>query len=111
MLAMHVVCADSQAEAERQAMSVRCMYARLTRGQFDRRLATPEEAVAELGGVIPAERTPWPQFVIGDPPRVRAELERMAAETGAEEIMIQDMILDPAARLRSYELLAQAFAG
>ncbi|AKT36984.1 LLM class flavin-dependent oxidoreductase [Chondromyces crocatus] len=109
ILAMHVVCADTQAEAEHLAMTVRCMYARLSRGDLGSRLATPEEAIAELGGLRHATDEPWPRFVIGDPERVRTALERMARETHAEEIVIQDIILDPAARARSYELLARAF--
>ncbi|EYF06018.1 LLM class flavin-dependent oxidoreductase [Chondromyces apiculatus] len=109
ILAVHVVCAETQAEAERLAMTVRSMYARLTRGELSRRLATPDEAIRELGGVIPAGEEAWPRFVIGDPAQVRTRLERMARDTGAEEIVIQDIILSHEARLRSYELLAQAF--
>ena len=45
----------------------------------------------------------------GSPDDVRATLEQMVAESGADELMIQDLIADPAARRRSHELLAQAF--
>ena len=36
-------------------------------------------------------------------------MEKMAAETQADEIMVQNMIADPGDRLRSHELLAEAF--
>jgi hypothetical protein len=36
-------------------------------------------------------------------------LETMAADVGASEIVLQDMIGDAADRWRSYELLAEAF--
>jgi hypothetical protein len=36
-------------------------------------------------------------------------LEEMVAATGADELMLQDMIARPADRLRSYELIADVF--
>ena len=40
---------------------------------------------------------------------MRAELEALAARTGADELMITTMVHGPADRLRSYELLAEAW--
>ncbi len=109
ILAMHVVCAETTAKAEWLAMSVRGMYARLSAGNLAARLPTPEEAIAELGGIVRAEEELWPRFVVGDPERVHQILTRMAHTTGVEEIMIQDIILSHADRVRSYELLAEVF--
>lgn len=109
ILAMHVVCAETKAEAERLAMPVRAMYSRLAHGEYTMRLPTPEQAIKELGGLIEAEKEPWPRFVIGTPERVRDELIRMAKETHVDEIVIQDIIVSHADRVRSYELLAKAF--
>ena len=40
---------------------------------------------------------------------MRAELEALALRTGADELMITTMVHGPADRLRSYELLAEAW--
>ena len=40
---------------------------------------------------------------------MRATLEQMVAESGADEVVVQDLIADPVDRRRSHELLAQVF--
>jgi alkanesulfonate monooxygenase SsuD/methylene tetrahydromethanopterin reductase-like flavin-dependent oxidoreductase (luciferase family) len=45
---------------------------------------------------------------VGSPATVRAGLTQFAAQTGADEIIVASGIFDQGARLRSYELLAQA---
>jgi len=40
---------------------------------------------------------------------VRKQIEALAAETLADEVMITSMIYDHAARIRSYELVADVF--
>jgi alkanesulfonate monooxygenase SsuD/methylene tetrahydromethanopterin reductase-like flavin-dependent oxidoreductase (luciferase family) len=45
---------------------------------------------------------------VGSPATVRAGLTRFVAETGADELIVAAGIYDQAARLRSYELLAEA---
>jgi alkanesulfonate monooxygenase SsuD/methylene tetrahydromethanopterin reductase-like flavin-dependent oxidoreductase (luciferase family) len=47
--------------------------------------------------------------VIGAPETVRAGIEQVAAEYGAEEVLILTITHDHAARRRSYELIAEAF--
>ncbi|MGC5248200.1 hypothetical protein ACPXB3_14915 [Gordonia sp. DT219] len=75
---------------------------------------TPDEAAREMTEAQKAEPTSitggrWPRFVAGGPDEVRATLEQMAAESCADEIMVQDLIADPDVRRHSHELLAQAF--
>jgi hypothetical protein len=41
---------------------------------------------------------------------VRARLEEVAEEYGADELMLVNVMYDHAARRRSYELVAEAFA-
>ncbi|HEX3826598.1 MAG TPA: hypothetical protein VHV82_04920 [Sporichthyaceae bacterium] len=48
--------------------------------------------------------------MIGDPDQVREQLTRRMAESGAEELMILTNVWSHEARLRSYELVAQALA-
>jgi alkanesulfonate monooxygenase SsuD/methylene tetrahydromethanopterin reductase-like flavin-dependent oxidoreductase (luciferase family) len=47
--------------------------------------------------------------VIGGPASCRAALEAMAERYGADEVMLLTITGDYESRLRSYELLAQAF--
>jgi alkanesulfonate monooxygenase SsuD/methylene tetrahydromethanopterin reductase-like flavin-dependent oxidoreductase (luciferase family) len=44
--------------------------------------------------------------LVGSPERVRAELEEVAREYGAEEAIVVTITHDHASRRRSYELLA-----
>ena len=44
---------------------------------------------------------------VGSPETVRAALDEFVAETNADELIVAAAIHDHAARLRSYELLAQ----
>jgi alkanesulfonate monooxygenase SsuD/methylene tetrahydromethanopterin reductase-like flavin-dependent oxidoreductase (luciferase family) len=48
--------------------------------------------------------------VVGSPETVRRGLDAFIARTGADEIMITAQIFDHAARLRSYEIAANAHA-
>jgi alkanesulfonate monooxygenase SsuD/methylene tetrahydromethanopterin reductase-like flavin-dependent oxidoreductase (luciferase family) len=45
---------------------------------------------------------------VGSQATVRAGLERFVADTGADEVIVAAAIYDHSARLRSYELLAEA---
>ena len=47
--------------------------------------------------------------IVGSPVRVRAGIDALAAEYGADEVMIVTITHDHAARRRSYELIADAF--
>jgi alkanesulfonate monooxygenase SsuD/methylene tetrahydromethanopterin reductase-like flavin-dependent oxidoreductase (luciferase family) len=49
-------------------------------------------------------------LAFGAPETVKARLAPLIAATQADELMVTTMIFDHAARKRSYELLAQAFA-
>ncbi len=49
--------------------------------------------------------------VVGTPEQVKAQIEAIAAKAGVDEVMVQTMCFDFAVRLRSFELIAQAFAG
>jgi len=46
---------------------------------------------------------------VGGPERVTHALERLACDFDVEELLVLTICHDPAARLRSYELLAEAF--
>lgn len=117
ILAVNVTAADTQAEALHVANSPKGFYARLARAGREAgavMVPSPEEAATEMSPAEMDEPTTvvngrWPRFVAGGPTQVRATLEQMAAESGADEIMVQDLIADPLARRRSHEVLAEAF--
>jgi len=109
MLAVNAVSADTDEEAAHHAMTVHGLYHRLSRGVLASRHPSPDEAIAEMGkpqgATAYADR--WnTRSITGTGEHVTELLSTMADEVGAAEVMIQDMILDPPARRRSYELLA-----
>jgi len=109
-VAVGAICAETDEEAEYLASSVRLLQRRIRQG--DRRpVASPEDAMRELRlmGEMPMEEGEWPRYFVGTPARVRGELERMAAELGIGELIVNTIVWDQAKRLRSYELLAEAF--
>jgi luciferase family oxidoreductase group 1 len=110
ILATHVVCADTDAEAERLAATVDLNFVRRAKGEY-RELASPEDALAY--DYSPADRARMAQnrtrLAVGAPATLMARLEPLIAATKADELMVTSMIFDHAARKRSYELLARAF--
>jgi luciferase family oxidoreductase group 1 len=110
ILAVHVVCADSDAEAERLATSVDLNFARRRQGQFGP-IPSPEEAAAY--SYSPTDRALIGQnrarLVVGGKAKVMAHVEPLIKATQADELMVTTMIYDHAARRHCYELLAEAF--
>jgi luciferase family oxidoreductase group 1 len=108
--AVGVICADTHEEAEFLAASVRLLQRRIRMN--DRRpVAPPAEALIELqqlGGPTPEEGE-WPRYFVGTPPSVRRQLETMATALHIDELIVNTITWDHAARLRSYELLAKEF--
>ena len=68
----------------------------------------PEKALAYLA-TARRRRTPArpPRGASARPRRVRAGLEKVAAEYGAEEVIVVTITHDHEARRRSYELIAE----
>ncbi len=106
-----VLCAETTAEAEELSQSLDLTWLRLHAGRPSV-LPSPEEAAAYP--YTPAERSQVQadraRLILGDPQSVRAQVCRLAALAGADEVMITTMVHSHARRLRSYELLAEAFA-
>ncbi|MGZ5420235.1 MAG: alkanal monooxygenase, partial [Solirubrobacterales bacterium] len=108
-VAVAVICASDDEKARWLAGPARLSFARLRAGNPGR-MPTPEQAAEH-------EFTPSQEAsvkavsgsaVIGGPDKVRAGLEDLAERTGADELMLTTMVHDPADRLRSYELVAEA---
>jgi luciferase family oxidoreductase group 1 len=100
------ICADSDEEAERLAASSRMMLSLLRQG----RLIEIPPVDKALRYLETRERSPGGRrAVIGSPETVRAGIEAVAGEYGAEEVLVLTITYDHAARRRSYELIAEAF--
>jgi len=109
-VAVWALCAETNDEALRISSSARMMLLNLFRGRL---IAVPsvEKAMAFLAkegvpiGSVPEGR----RIITGSPDRVRERIESVAAEYGADEVFVVNIVHDPGARLRCYELIAQAF--
>ena len=110
MVGVPVICAESTARARWLARSAALSFVRLRQGR-PTRLPTPEEAAAYV--FTPFEREllrAWEvPLVVGEPDEVRAGLEALVARTGVDELMVTTNVHGPDDRLRSYELVAEAW--
>ena len=110
ILGVAAVCAESDERAEYLAASMDLMWVRVRRGEFHP-IPTPEEALAFP--YTPQDRAAAATYralvFVGDPAKVRREIEQVVEETGADEVMITSTIHSHAERVRSYELLAREF--
>ena len=110
ILGVAVVCADTAQEADLLASTMDLAWLRIRRGEF-LPLPSPQEAQAypydetERQVVRESRR----RAVIGDPAQVKARIEQMARDSGADEVMLVSNLHGHAERLRSYELVAGVF--
>jgi luciferase family oxidoreductase group 1 len=110
ILAAAIVCADTDAEAERLAATVDLNFVRRAKGEY-LPLASPEEALAYPYTPVDRERirANRRRIFVGSPVTVKEHIAPLIEATAADELMITTMVHDHAARRRSYELLAQSF--
>ena len=110
ILALHVVCADTAADAERLATSVDLNFALRRQGRYQP-IPSPEEAAAH--SYSPTDRALIGQnrarLIVGSKSTAMAHLEPIIKATQADEVMVTTMIYDHEARKHSYALLAEAF--
>ena len=110
MVCTFAICGESDEAAERLAapIDLRRLHMALN---IDSPVPTPEEAArhkysAEERRYVMGQR---PRTVIGSPATCRREIEALAARYGADEVMVLTITGEYATRLRSYELLIEAF--
>jgi luciferase family oxidoreductase group 1 len=111
ILCVAAIAAETAEEAERLWSSTALTWLYLHRGE-PRKIPSPEQAASydytPLDRRVIEERRAL--SIVGTPDAVKAEIGKRAAAAGADEVMIATITHDPAARLRSYELIAEAFA-
>lgn len=108
MVAANVVLADTDAEARRLFTSAQQAFTNMVRGTRGL-LPAPIDDIETYWS--PHEKVHASSMLacsfVGSRESVRAKLAAFIAETGADELMIAAAIHDPAARIRSYEILAE----
>jgi luciferase family oxidoreductase group 1 len=108
MVCLSVFAADTDREARRLFTSLQLQFVNLRRG----RPGPLQAPVDTLDGLVtPAEQAGVDHAlalaVVGGPETVRRGLEEIVDRTAADELMITAQIFDHAARVRSFELVAQ----
>jgi luciferase family oxidoreductase group 1 len=110
ILAVAIVTADTDAEAERLASSMDLNRLRRDRGQY-LPLPSPEEALAYR--YTDAERVSIARnrsrLFVGSPATVMQKLQPMIDASKPDELMVITAVFDHDARKKSYSLLAEAF--
>ncbi|WP_426753643.1 LLM class flavin-dependent oxidoreductase [Myxococcus sp. Y35] len=111
MACVNVFAADTDAEARRLFTSVQQQFIRLRRGTPGQ-LPPPVDDIDAVAS--PLDRASADHAlkysVIGGPDAVQQGLDEFIRLTGVDELMVTGMVYDHAARLRSFELTAQARA-
>jgi luciferase family oxidoreductase group 1 len=109
-VAVFAIAADTDEETERLALTRNLWVMQLLRGQAGP-FPSPEEAAAypftEADRV--QIRAISARGVTGTPDTVKAGLEALVAAYGADELIVLSITYEFAARVRSYELIAEAF--
>jgi luciferase family oxidoreductase group 1 len=109
MVGANVVVAPADDDARRLFTSMQQGVTNLLRGARGQ-LQPPIDDIDSYW--TPAEKAQASRMLacsfVGSPATVRAGLTRLIAETAADEVIVAAGIFDQAARLRSYELLAEA---
>jgi len=108
MLGFNVFAADTDAEAQLLASSMKQAVVRLRTGRPSR-LPPPVENYEK--DLMPHEREILEQVLtcaaIGSPTTIRSALRKFITDTDADELMITSQVFDHSARLRSYAITAE----
>jgi len=107
MVAVSVICAESDERAEWLASSGKLSFVRLRTGHPGR-FPSPEEASAHV--YSPEEQLVLSSRaagqIVGGPDTVRQQLVELIEETQADELMVTTAVYEHEDRVRSYELVA-----
>jgi luciferase family oxidoreductase group 1 len=109
-IAAFVICAETEAEAQRLVLSRDLWRVRLDTGHIGP-VPTIEEAGAYAYSPAELKRRDYHRRrnIIGDPDQCKQAIDKLLVRYGVDEVAIVTITHDYAARRRSYELLAEAF--
>ena len=106
MVATWTIAAETRSEAERLALPAAMMFAHLIRGEL---IAVPSVATAEAWAATNGATSRRRRTTLGTAAEVRVQLDRVARDYSADELMLVNILPDHAARIRSYELIAREY--
>jgi luciferase family oxidoreductase group 1 len=109
MVGVNIVAAETDAEAKRLATTQQMSFTNIFRGA--RGLSQPpiDDIETYWSGMEKAQaQRMLARSIHGSPATVRAGMEALIEETGADELMIVSDVYDHDLRLRSFELIAEA---
>jgi luciferase family oxidoreductase group 1 len=108
IMAVSIVCGETDAHAEELAAPLRVAFARIATG---RPAPFPSIEEARAYHFSPGELAAVERFaegaIIGGPERVKRGLDRLVALTKADEIMVSTVVPVPSERVASYERVAR----
>ena len=108
MAGINVVAADKDEKARRLFTTVEQSFTNLVRGAPGK-LQAPIDNIEEYW--TPAEKHQASRMlkysIVGSPETVRRDLESFVAQTRVDELMVVSSLYDHAARIRSYEIVAE----
>jgi luciferase family oxidoreductase group 1 len=110
IIAVAAIAAPTDEEAAELALPLKLWRSRILRGITG---PFPSLAEARAHAWTPFERFGGEherRLVAGAPATVRAKIEELVEANAADEVLVVTIVPDYATRLRSYELLAEAFA-
>ena len=108
-VAAWVLCAETEEEARRLASSSRMAMMLLRRNRLIE-VPPPDKALEFLAreGKTVQNAMPGRRAIVGTPEKVAADVEALAVQYGADEVIAVTITYDHEARRHSYELLAEA---
>ena len=112
MVGVNIIAADTDDEARYLFTSLQQAFANIRRGN-----PAPLPPPVDVGALTltPIDELGLSQMlsysIVGSPDVVRQGLEKVLAQTAADEIIVASQIFDHAARLHSYEIAIQAADG
>ncbi len=110
ILAVSIICADTDEEADDLALSVQYAFLRIQTGRSGP-LASPAEVKAT--SITPVEKMQMnalkERHFVGSPATINERLIPLIERTQADEVMVLTMVHDHAARKHSYDLVANLF--
>jgi luciferase family oxidoreductase group 1 len=111
MVAIFVICADTDEEAEFLSSSLDLRLLQNATGKRGPRVPAPEQARQYTFSpyeqlLVDANRK---RMIVGSPAKVKNQIQRLSKEYNVNEFMIVSIIHDFAAKVKSYQLLAKEF--
>jgi len=112
MVGVNIIAADTDDEAKRLFTSLQQAFVNIRRGQP---APLPPSVDVDALTLTPMDQLGLQQMlsfsIVGSPDVVRQGLEKVVAQTRADEIIVASQIFDHAKRLRSYEIAIEAAEG